>query len=169
MSVVLGRRGQFFAQDIIIAIIIFIFSLLLFMVASQSVFSQGDLINTRNAFDESAHITLTTLMEHPGEPVGWEFGELHDVNSFGLAKTNNVIDDAKLQMLMRHMDINYGYAKIQLGVSNFDLLLMLIDNEGNTIVSEGVEVPNASIRLVYERTVYYEGSNAVLVGVFTRE
>ena len=163
----LNSKGQFFSQDVIIAVIIFVFSIMLFMVASQSVYSQVTLADSRNHFDESAHITLTTLVEHPGEPVGWEYGRLEDVNSFGLSKTNNVLDRKKAEMLFYYLDNNYDYARVQLGVSHFDLNLVLTDMKGNVLASAGHEKESPLAKLIYERFVYYDGNLGILQGVIT--
>lgn len=165
----LNSKGQFFSQDLIIAIIIFTFSALMFLVASQAVFSQVTLVTARNAFDESAHITLTTLVEHPGEPVGWEKLSFDDINSFGLAKTNNVLEQEKVERLFYYLDNDYDATRIQLGVSNFDLNLILVDEQGDIIYASGKEATNTRTKLIYERAVFYDGYNAVLKGVFSSD
>jgi hypothetical protein len=163
----MNNKGQFFSQDVIVAVVIFVFSIMFFMIASQSVYSQATIVDARNNFDESAHVLLSLLVEHPGSPSGWEFRELFDVNSFGLAKTSNVLDEKKVEMLFYYLDNNYDFMKLQLGANNFDLNIVLTDSEGNLISSAGRETVNYSTKLIYERTVYYGGDTAILKGVVT--
>jgi hypothetical protein len=164
-----NKRGQFFSQDIVVATLIFIFSIMLFLVGSQAVYSQVTLADARNKFDGSIHSTLESLISTPGEPVGWEFGSLEDVNSFGLVKTKNVLDGKKVEQFMYYLDNNYDSVKLQLGASNFDLNLVLMDSNGEIIFSSGNEIENPLTKLIYERIVFYDGEQAVLKGVITVE
>jgi len=162
-----NSKGQFFSQDLVVAGIIFVFSIMLFMIASQSVYLQVNLIESRNHFDGAAHTILESLVEHPGYPVGWEKMDFGDVNSFGIVKQKNVIEKDKIEKIMDYLENEYDLTRIKLGAGAFDLNLMLVDAEGNIIYSSGREIQNPLTKLIYEKIVFFNDELAILKGVIT--
>ena len=159
----LNNKGQFFSPDLIIAIGVFIFALILFFSASNAVFYQTDLVNERKDSDETAHATLNALLLSSGQPKDWESASFSDINVYGLVTKNNFIEEKKLVALMSDLNSSdYVNAKIKLGFGPYDIYLRLLDSSGAEIVGAGNIAFNPKLKLIYERVAFYE-SNQVIV------
>jgi hypothetical protein len=168
-------RGQFFAQDVLIASSIFVFALIIFFSASSSIFFQQSLFENRKAVDETANNVLNALVLSPGAPSSWENGSVSDVNSFGLALTNNELSPQKAVAFANILSSPTGYVtlKHKLGLGKFDLYFRLLTMQdaivsyGNSSLAGGVVAENAVINTSYRRLVRFNGDNAVLEAVFS--
>ncbi len=159
----LNKRGQFFSPDLIIAMSVFIFALILFFSASNAVFYQTDLVNDRKDSDEIAHAALNALLLSPGQPSNWENVSFSDVNVFGLVYRNNFIEKEKLFALFNDLNSSdYVNTKIKLGFGAYDVYLRVLGPSGEEIVGAGSVAYNPKIKLIYERIAYYDSSQVVL-------
>jgi hypothetical protein len=167
----LSERGQFFSPDLIIAFSVFIFGLILFFSASNSIFSQVDLLDERKSSDEVAHAVLNSLVLSSGEPSNWDLFEFGDVNAYGLSYSPNMLDKSKVTKLLEDLNgSNYFSIKEKLGFGPYDFYLRLIDSSGSVVfdgnfLQGGVIVLDPNLKLVYQRIVYYEGEQVVLEGI----
>lgn len=164
----MNTKGQFFSPDLIIAIGIFIFTLALFWVASNTIFTQVDLFNSRSESDEVAHAILDNLILSSGQPNNWENYSLNDINSFGLIHSNNIIDSNKVISLVNWLNSSdYGLVKKKLGAGKYALQLNVLDSSGAIILvpsslSGGQIVSEPIIKVTYNRIVYYNSEQALL-------
>jgi hypothetical protein len=163
-----NSKGQFFSPDLIIAIGIFLFTLALFWGASNFVFAQVDLFNSRIESDEVAHSVLNNLILSSGEPINWDEGELVDVNSFGLVHSNNFLDSNKTVTLINLLNSQeYGVVKYKLGAGKYDLELSVVDSK-EEVVSTPINLVGGRIvlepvlRVAYTRIVYYNEQEVLL-------
>lgn len=170
-------RGQFFSPDLVVALVVFVFSLVVFFSASESLYSQASLFDSRKGVDETAHKVMLSLLLSSGSPSNWENLGLENMDSFGLVSSNNVIFPAKIAALLNDLNDSgkYSIVKSKLGVGPYDILVRLKDSSGNAIYSGGEnleggrEANNPKIKFVYRRAVLFESSTAFLEGVFSLE
>lgn len=159
----LNNKGQFFSPDLIIAMGVFIFALILFFSASNAVFYQTDLVGERKDSDETAHAALNALLLSPGQPRDWERLSFSDVNVYGLTNSNNFIEEEKLTALLSDLNSSdYVSAKIKLGFGPYDIYLRLLGPSGEEIVGAGKVSTNPKIKLIYERVAFYESNQVIL-------
>jgi hypothetical protein len=163
-----NSKGQFFSPDLIIALGIFLFTLAFFWGASNFVFAQVDLFNSRIGSDEVAHSVLNNLILSSGEPVNWEDSELVDVNSFGLVHSNNFLDLNKTVTLINLLDSSdYEVVKYKLGAGKYDLELSVVDSKNEVISTPsnlvgGRVVLEPILKGTYTRVVYYNEQELLL-------
>jgi hypothetical protein len=169
MRLIVSQRGQFFSPDLVIALGVFIFGLVLFWSASNSVFGQTDLFSQRNEMDEVAHSILNQLVFSPGEPANWTRVSFSDINAFGLASSPNILDRNKVITLINYLNDspNYSSVKERLGFGRFDIKLSIIGSDGNTLfdgnsLSGGIIAEDSKAELTYQRLVYYNSEQVIL-------
>lgn len=165
-------KGQFFSPDLIIAIGIFIFSLVLFWTASNVIFEQVDLFNSRIESDGIAHALLNSLVLSAGQPENWENYALSDVNSFGLVHSNNVLDANKVGTLINLLNSNdYESVKYKLGAGKYSLQLNVLNSNEEIIssLSGGQVVVEPILKATYNRIVYYNKEQVLLQAVLSIE
>jgi len=167
----LGERGQFFSPDLVIAFGVFIFGLVLFFGASNSVFAQVELFDEIKSADEVAHMVLNSLVLSPGEPSNWDVVDFEDVNAYGLSYSPNMLDRHKVAMLLEDLNsADYLVVKEKLGFGPYDFHLQLIDSSGSVVVDgnslEGGTVAlDPKLKLIYRRLVYYNQEQVILEGI----
>jgi len=171
----IDERGQFFSPDVIIAVGIFIFGLVLFFSASNAVFAQANLINERRSIDEAIHPILDSLILSQGTPKNWETKSIGDINSIGLVWTNNCLDADKLMTFKGLLDNSYTATKQVLGIGSYDIYFEVADNKGNILQLNGVDLNSGIIvdtpkqRLSYQRMVCFNNSEYVFETVVSFE
>jgi len=169
-------KGQFFSPDMIVAVGVFIFALVVFFSASSSVFSQVSLIDEQRQADEVAHTVINGLVLSPGQPSNWENTGISSAYSLGLAFSNNEIASQKIISLINSLNDSNSYleAKSKLGAAQFDFYLSLLDSSGNVVsysgysLSGGQIAVNPKAKFSYKRFVLFNGTNDVLEAVFSR-
>ena len=171
----MNKKGQFFSPDLVIAIGIFIFTLALFWTASNVIFQQVDLFNSRIEADEISHSILNSLVFSSGYPIEWESYGINDINSFGLVHSNNIIDSVKVSTLINLLNSeDYSLAKQKLGAGKYALQLNLIDSKGDVILvpislSGGQIVIEPVLKVTYNRIVYYNNEQVLLQMILSIE
>lgn len=171
----MNSRGQFFSPDLIVALGVFVFALIIFFSASASLFSQSNIYEDRKGIDEAAHKTVDLLVLSPGSPSNWENLPLSGAYSIGLALSNNSISAAKAVFLIRQLNDPAGYLvlKDKLGLGPYDFYLRILDSEGAVISSNnvslagGVVSSDPKLTFSYKREVIFGGAPAVLEAVFS--
>lgn len=166
-SFLLGKKGQFFSPDMIIAIFIFVVAISFFFISSENIYQQIALFEERKKIDEIAHSTMNFLVYSQGVPNNWEYYSLDDINFFGLVKERNVLSEKKLSALLNYLDQNYLLSKEKLGLSSFNFKLLIIDSENNIIFSKGSGNENSKNVLKYDRVVIYNNELAIMRGEFS--
>lgn len=162
-------KGQFFSPDLLIAIIIFIFGLIMFWGASNFVFSQVNNFIFFSSVDEIANASINNLIKSEGVPVDWENKKnIEEVRFFGLSKSLNVIDESKLNSLIYFLDNNYLLAKELLGFGKLDFKLRLYDSKGVIRYESVKEIIEPNV-FSYSRIVYLNDELFILEGVVLSE
>jgi len=156
------QRGQIFTSDLIFAITIFLFILVLTVVYSNQVAFRVSLREEANESGNAALLASSALVLSRGEPVNWENLELEDINSIGLADSRNVISGEKLQRLA---DLNASYyqeAKALLGLAKYNAWIEVTNLDGSPVGEFGIE-PDAN-RLVssFTRVALKDGNFALV-------
>ena len=100
----LNSRGQFFSPDLVIALGVFVFALIVFFTASTSIFSQSALYDERKDVDEIAHMVLNSLVLSSGDPSNWENLPISSAFSIGLVSSNNEISQGKISFLVEKLN-----------------------------------------------------------------
>ena len=161
----ISERGQFFSPDLIIGILIFVTVSSLFFITVSSLSAQVSLMEMRGELEEASHPVITSLVTMPGQPFNWESAPLGQIRAFGLASSNNVMDEKKIDRFISLLDANYYETKSLLGLGFYDFKLELVDAAGN-VVEEGGFIPeDLRMKFVYERVVFYEDQRLMLRGV----
>jgi len=164
----LNCKGQFFSPDLIIALGVFIFSMVLFWTASNFIYAQVNIFKDRVESDEIAHSVMNSLVLSSGQPINWEEFSLSDINSFGLVHSNNFLDENKLVSLVNLLNSSdYNLVRGKLGAGKFNIELSLIDSQGELIIESielrgGVIVIDPVFKNSYTRLVNYNGSEYLL-------
>jgi hypothetical protein len=175
LNLTINNKGQFFSPDLVIAVGIFIFTLALFWIASNTIFGQIDLFNSKIESDEIAHSILNSLVLSSGQPINWEDYSLDDINSFGLIHSNNFIDSTKVVSLVGLLNSeDYEVVKKKLGAGKYALQLNVLDSKGDIILtpsslSGGQIVSEPIIKVTYNRIVYFNNEQALLQIVLSIE
>jgi len=175
MSFLRSSRGQFFSPDVLIASSVFIFALILFFSASNSIYYQQAIFADEKKIDETAHNVLNVLILSSGQPSNWENGSISDVNSIGLALSNNELSVSKTLALITALSNPSDYAIVQhkLGLGQYSLYFRVLTLQGAPIfyagvpVEGGLVVDNPKIKHSYKRFVIFDGSASVLEVVFS--
>jgi len=173
----INSRGQFFSPDLVIALGVFIFALIVFFTASTSIFSQSALFDERKSVDETAHMVLNSLVLSTGSPSNWENLSISSATSIGLVSSNNEIYLNKIVYLIQNLNdaANYVIVKEKLGLGPYNLNLRLIDSSGNVISKNGVALDGGvrtldpKLSYKFTRFVVFEGSAAVIEAIFSIE
>jgi hypothetical protein len=171
----INNKGQFFSPDLVIAIGIFIFTLALFWVASNTIFGQIDLFNSKIESDEASHAILNSLVLSSGQPNNWENYELDDINSFGLVHSNNILDSNKIVSLINLLNSqDYDLVKQKLGAGKYSIQLNVLDSKGNILLipsslSGGQIVSEPILKVTYNRIAYFNDEQVLLQLVLSIE
>jgi len=165
----MNKNGQFFTPDLVVAVIIFIFGLIMFQVASQTIFLDVTNVNSSTNIDERAHATMEFLVSSTGEPVTWEQNDLIDVNVIGLATSKNILSNSKTEKLIEFMDDNYLETKTMLGLGGLDFNISIVDSTGLVLFESGQLASEPAQRYIYERKTILNGNQVTLIGVFSVE
>ncbi len=171
----MDNKGQFFSPDLVIAIGVFVFSLALFWIASNAIFDQIELFNSRIEADEISHSLLNSLVLFSGQPISWENYSLNDINSFGLVHENNILDSNKVVRLINLLNSSdYASVKQKLGVGKYALKVNVLDSKGviisnPSLLSGGTIVSEPILKAAYTRIVYYNGGEALLQAILSIE
>lgn len=172
----LGECGQFFSPDLVIAVGVFVFGLVLFFSASNSVFAQAELFDSRKQADEVAHSVLNSLVLSPGYPNDWQNYSLEDINSIGLASSPNMLDSNKTITLINWLNNSSSYSEIKklVGLGPYDISLKITAANGEAIfdsilLSGGVISTDPQLKIVYQRIAYYDNESVLLTIIVSLE
>ena len=165
----LSERGQVFSPDVLIAVVIFMATLVFFYIGSNAIFAQEDLFELRGEADEVLHATMNSLVFSQGKPISWDEGEVQNVSIFGLAVERNIIDENKVITLINHLDNNYAYTKEKLGIGKFSFKLRVIDFNGSILYSSNRVFADTRIEQGLRRIVSLNGTQVTLEGVVAFE
>jgi len=163
----LGRRGQFFSPDLIIALILFIVILAFFFVSSNSMSVQIDLYSTKNQLDEFSHTVINPLVLFPGEPFNWEIKSFSDLNRVGLAKEKNVLDKEKVGRFVEFLTTDYAALRTKMSLGKYDFKFELQDFNGEIIIEAGYVNPSFTSRIVHKRIASYESRQVIVRGIIS--
>jgi hypothetical protein len=164
----LNQKGQFFSPDLIIATLLFVVGLVIFIVVSAFVFDQVNLFWYNTVIDETAHAAIDSVVNSKGIPANWNTKSLNEIDFFGIAKSNNVIDENKLSSLIYFLDNNYLITKEMLGLGKFDFKLRIIDFNG-IVKYETSQNFSDKDQFVYSRLLMIDNTYIIFEGVVANE
>lgn len=171
----INQKGQFFSPDVMIAVSIFIFGLIIFFIASSAVFAEANLVNERRAIDETIHPVLDSLLLSQGVPENWEQKAISDVNSIGLVWSNNCLDKEKLLAFKDFTTNYYSQTKQLLGIGGYDFYFEVVNNSGEVLQIEGIDINAGTIvstpkqKLSYQRIICFNDLEYILETVVSFE
>ena len=173
----INSRGQFFSPDLVIALGVFIFALIVFFTTSTSIFNQSALYDERKNADEVSHMVLNSFVLSGGDPTNWENTPILQSKSIGLVSSNNVIVPGKILVLVNDLnnEADYSLVKEKLGLGPYNLHLRLLNSRGEVIsyagnlLDGGFNSSDSKFSLTFKRFVVFEGEPAVLEGEFSLE
>lgn len=162
--------GQLFSQDIVVAVGVFVFALLLFSIAGNSVLAQTNVLEDQKSADEVMHVITNGLVYSGGQPSNWENLPLASASSIGISSSNNVIVPAKAVALINDLNSPSTYSSIKkvLGAGPFDVRVALYDSSGNVLsyngapLFGGVVAASSKETLSFRRVVVFGGFGAAL-------
>jgi hypothetical protein len=164
----MNNKGQFFSPDLIIAIIIFVFALLVFFMATDLIFINVSDIEKRKLVDDASYSTMHLLVNSSGKPVNWEIKDFDSIELFGLINKNNEINNYKLNKFIYHLQNNYNSSKQLLGLNRYDFQLQLIDSNGDIII-DSTNTSTKNSKVIFDRIVLYNNKTTTLRGVIYYE
>ncbi|MBU2476956.1 hypothetical protein KKG83_05790 [Candidatus Micrarchaeota archaeon] len=160
-------KGQIFTTDFVFAVVVLLFILVI------STTSFGLIQNALNEeefyfeMQEKAFNASQALVSTQGDPNSWELLSDLNVNSLGLAKERNVIDEGKLQRLVDLNSTNYQEIKEILGLGKYEFYFRLTSMQGQTVKEFGTFPGTEEKVIVIERYVLLNGEERkFLLGVF---
>jgi hypothetical protein len=152
-----NEKAQATLVDIMFGV--FIFSVILAMMIS---FYGTNLENTQKQqlqtdLETKAFQTIDQLIRFKGKPNNWNELTINEVNLFGIAKRDRIIDENKLSKLSSLAITDYNTVKQKLNIGQYDFLLELqgIDN-----VSIGITPISEATIVVVRRIANYRGQEA---------
>ncbi|MEK6942007.1 MAG: hypothetical protein AABW85_04075, partial [archaeon] len=129
------EKGQSVILDFSLAAFIFLIAFAALTVYWTSGISEKAHQSKLFEMNQKANIAAEMLSKSPGNPENWEEININDVNSIGLAGTENSVDPQKLNAF-KNMD--YGKARRLLNISEYDFSF---DFNGTDQVTAGL--PNS--------------------------
>ena len=143
-------------MDFAASVVIFSTALLVVLFTWAYTVQQNQQQITMNQMDNAVMDASDSLIRHAGSPNGWN---QTNVNSIGLASSENVLDEAKVAAFLA---IDDSTAKKLLGIGNYDYYFEVrYDNgslaytPGGQAIQKGIYPTNASIVVPAQRHVLY--------------
>ena len=160
----LNRKGQVFSTDLILAVAVFLFALTLTIVYSNQVANRVGYWEEASERENAALLASRALVLFSGEPSNWENLSIEDINSIGLAVSQNELSLAKLQKLGDFNLVHYSEAKALLGLAKYDVWIEVRDLNGQLVESFGFEPSLSNQSTAFTRIAVLNGQ-PVLVKV----
>ena len=125
-----SSRGQVLSTEVVVCMGLFTAALIALLAAWNSMH--------QSYLDEAGQAEMATALAgisdmavlSPGEPAGWEAGEIGDASAIGLASSPNVLSERKLSALQSLDETQYSEAKERMGAGRFGLYLSVSDAGG---------------------------------------
>jgi len=160
-------KGQIFTTDFIFAATIFLFILVISITSFgliQNSLSQEEFFGE---MQEKAVNASQILISTQGTPNSWELSESLAIDSIGITKERNIIDELKFKKLIEWNSSNYEEVKDLLGLGKYNFYFKLTEMNGKIIEESGVFPSDSDKTIVIERYVLFEGEEKkFLLGVF---
>lgn len=164
----LNNKGQIFATDLIVGLTVLLFVL---VISTTSFGLIQNSLNQEEFYGEMQEKALTAseiLVADSGQPNNWEMlSELNDINSFGLAKERNILDENKVDTLIDWNASKYTEIKEVLGLQKYEFYFKIEEMNGQMAKEFGTFPGTEEKTIVIERYVLFEGKERKFVlGVF---
>lgn len=144
-------KGQIWSVDFVAATLTFIFMLLIFAIAWKSLDMRWSHSTEYRQMQTDALFAAESLVATPGEPIGWEAGDINAARAIGLASSRSVIDPKKLSRLLAENQ-SYSTIKERLGVQRHELGITIMDLEReNTLYEYGQFPPGLNDSVTLDR------------------
>ena len=161
-----NSKGQIFTTDLIVAVTVLLFIL---VISSTSFGLIQNALNEEEFYSEMQEKALNAsevLVSTSGEPNSWELLSELNVNSLGISKERNVLDEEKIDRLIDLNATEYETIKEFLGLSKYEFYFKVTEMNGNSLKEFGT-FPSAENTVVVERYVLLNGQERKFVlGVF---
>ena len=149
------EKGQSIILDFSLAAFIFLIAFAALSVYWASGISEKAHQSKLFEMNQKANIASELLAKSPGSPKNWEEININDVNSIGLAGTENSVDEKKLNAF-KNMD--YGKARQLLNISEYDFFFDFSGTDKVTVgLSNSADIDNVTAT----RIVEYKGGEAI--------
>ncbi len=159
------RKGQILSTEIILALSLFMGSIVVFILAwgyiSSSYFSEQA--------DRQMQVALIGISDAavltPGDPADWETNARENASSFGFASSRNIISAQKLSALQSLNTSYYDRVRERMGAGRFELYLEVRDTAGNSLYRFGKQAgisTNSTAALSIDRLALLNDSLATL-------
>lgn len=163
----LNNKGQIFTTDLAVALTVLLF-ILVISAASFGLIQNS--LNTEEFYSEMQEKAVNAsqvLVTTEGKPDVWPMtNNLDGIDSIGLAKENNVLDENKVQTLVDWNALKYEEIKEVLGLQKYDFYFRVEEMNGQTVKEFGI-MPEEQKTIVIERYVLFEGKERkFILGVF---
>jgi hypothetical protein len=155
------QRGQAVSFDFAIAIFVFVLAFVSLAALWQA--SLDDFINAREFQDmqTTAFLLSETLVETRGNPENWEHFSFQDVNVFGLAEKDRVLDREKILRLNSYLSADYDSTREKLRLPLYGIYIRIDSlDQGTADINMGVSPPEGHFVANIRRIVDYNGSEA---------
>lgn len=120
-------------------------------------------IENNYVFDDMQRLAFQTtdlLIKSEGAPGNWEeIADINDVNVIGLAESDRVINEQKLNRF-KNLGAEYEKVKEILQIANYDFYFEL---QGIDDVNAGLAPMAEAQKVVVRRVVNYKGSDAIVI------
>ncbi len=161
-----NSKGQIFTTDLIVAVTVLLFIL---VVSSTSFGLIQNSLNEEEFYSEMQEKALNAsevLVSTSGDPNSWELLSDLNVNSLGIAKERNVLDEEKIDRLVDLNATEYETIKEILGLSKYEFYFKVTEINGSSVKEFGT-FPSTENTVIVERYVLLNGAERKLIlGVF---
>ncbi|MEW6749336.1 MAG: hypothetical protein AB1295_06545 [Candidatus Micrarchaeota archaeon] len=155
-------KGQVWSVDFTAASLTFIFMLLLFAIAWRSLDMRWGHASMYRQMQTDALFAADSLLTTPGEPAGWERGDLGEAEAIGLAASRSVLDSGKLSRLSQE-NSSYYLVKERLGVQRYDLGIRITDlDREETLYEYGVFGTGLNDSVSLDRLAILDGESVIV-------
>ena len=160
-------KAQIWSFDFLVATTILVFVLLIFLLSWNDISLRWNSSERYRELKVTALYAADALVTTSGDPKSWQIlnltTQINQTNAIGLANSRCVLNNDKLVALKNYENSSYNAIKEKLGLSRYDMNILITDKYGNNTYYEfGQSVPAREISAVIERLVILNSSIEVL-------
>lgn len=147
-----AKTGQVLSSEIVLAFSLFMFALLVFLLAWGLISNSYAQENYDRQMQGALMGISDTAILSPGDPADWEITALQDANSFGLAQSRGVLSPQKLSALQSLNSSHYDTVRERMGAGRFELYIEA-QSQGGTVGYRFGKPADLSDSAVYSASV----------------
>ncbi len=157
-----GERGQLYTSDALLALMVFLFALMLITTLAAQLENQSIQLIRETQHHRAAERVGNSLFSSPGNPSHWEY--LSDKNAtlrIGLISTGKEISPIKLSAFGDWNASNYSQLKSVMGLGDQNFYLSITDSNQTLLFQAGSSPVNASRVSVVTTPAFYAGKTVL--------